>query len=74
MLFPAPFGPSNPVMPGPRANETSLTATTLPYQRETWSTCIAGTTGGAGTTGSGAVTGILGSTGTVGSIDVTRSP
>src|SRR6185369_17395203 len=36
--LPAPFGPSRPVTPAPRANEMSLTATTLPYQRETWST------------------------------------
>ena len=36
--LPAPFGPSRPVTPGPSANEMSLTATTLPYQRETWST------------------------------------
>ncbi len=33
--LPAPFGPSNPVTPAPRMNEMSLTATTLPYQRET---------------------------------------
>ena len=35
--FPAPFGPSSPVTPGPTFIETSLTATTLPYQRETFS-------------------------------------
>src|SRR6516164_8950556 len=33
--FPAPFGPSSPVTPGPIDIVTSLTATTLPYQRET---------------------------------------
>ncbi len=33
--LPAPFGPSSPVTPGPRTNEMSFTATTLPYQRET---------------------------------------
>ncbi len=35
--FPAPFGPSSPVTPGPTVMETSLTATTLPNQREVWS-------------------------------------
>ncbi len=45
--LPAPFGPSRPVTPGPSANEMSLTATTLPYQRETWSTASAGTDTGA---------------------------
>src|SRR5918994_3755507 len=40
--LPAPLGPSRPVTPGPSANEMSLTATTLPYQREAWSTAIAG--------------------------------
>src|SRR5665647_325749 len=35
--FPAPFGPSSPVTPGPIVIVTSLAATTLPYQRETWS-------------------------------------
>src|SRR5215831_11050476 len=33
--FPAPFGPSRPVTPGPIVIVMSLTATTLPYQRET---------------------------------------
>ena len=33
--LPAPFGPSSPVMPGPITIVTSLTATTLPNQRET---------------------------------------
>ena len=32
--LPAPFGPRRPVTPGPSTNEMSLTATTLPYQRE----------------------------------------
>ncbi len=36
--LPAPLGPSRPVMPGPIVMVTSLTATTLPYQRETVST------------------------------------
>ena len=35
VVLPAPFGPSSPVMPGPTSKLTSLTATTLPYQRET---------------------------------------
>src|SRR5688572_2982411 len=35
--LPAPLGPSRPVTPGPRCMVTSLTATTLPYQRETCS-------------------------------------
>ena len=33
--MPAPFGPSSPVTPAPRVMVTSLTATTLPYQRDT---------------------------------------
>ena len=54
--LPAPLGPSSPVTPAPRANEMSLTATTLPYQRETWSTSSAGVTpGGAVTAGGAAV-------------------
>ena len=54
-VLPAPFGPSSPVTPGPSANETSLTATTLPYQRETWSSAIAGggSPAAAGAAGSG---------------------
>src|SRR3954470_699177 len=44
--LPAPFGPRRPVMPGPMATETSFTATTLPYQRETWSTRIVAPAGG----------------------------
>ncbi len=35
VVLPAPFGPSSPVTPGRRVMVTSLTATTLPYQRET---------------------------------------
>src|SRR3954465_12582046 len=35
--LPAPFGPSSPVTPGPIVIETSLTATTLRYHRDTWS-------------------------------------
>ncbi len=35
--LPAPLGPSSPVTPGPSRIVTSLTATTLPNQRETWS-------------------------------------
>ena len=35
--LPAPLGPSRPVTPGPMVIETSLTATTLRYHRETWS-------------------------------------
>ena len=35
--LPAPLGPSRPVTPGPIVIVTSLTATTLPNQRETWS-------------------------------------
>src|SRR5439155_3514121 len=33
--FPAPFGPSRPVMPEPIVHDTALTATTLPYHRDT---------------------------------------
>src|SRR6478609_4301308 len=40
--FPAPFGPSRAVMPGPMPNVTSDTATTSPYHFETWSTMIVG--------------------------------
>ena len=35
VVLPAPFGPSRPVMPAATSKVTSLTATTLPYQRET---------------------------------------
>ena len=35
VVFPAPFGPRSPVMPGPIVIVMSLTATRLPYQRET---------------------------------------
>src|SRR4051812_48826804 len=38
--LPAPFGPSRPVTPGPMVIVTSLTATTLPNQREVWSISI----------------------------------
>ena len=34
VVLPAPLGPSRPVTPGPSVMLTSLTATTLPYQRE----------------------------------------
>ena len=54
MDFPAPLGPSRPVTPGPRANEMSLTATTLPYQRETCSSSMAGTGGPRRGPGAGA--------------------
>ncbi len=39
-ILPAPFGPSRPVTPGPIVIDTSLTATTLRYHRETWSMLI----------------------------------
>src|SRR3954454_4033209 len=51
--LPAPFGPRRPVMPGPMATETSFTATTLPYQRETWSTRIVAPAGGVASGGAG---------------------
>src|SRR5438128_999252 len=35
--LPAPLGPSRPVTPGAMVMVTSLTATTFPNQRETWS-------------------------------------
>src|SRR5690349_20107335 len=35
VVLPAPFGPSRPVTPGPSVMVTSLTATTMPYHRET---------------------------------------
>lgn len=35
--LPAPFGPSSPVTPGPTFIDTPLTATTFPYQRDTFS-------------------------------------
>ena len=38
VVLPAPFGPSRPVTPGRMSNDTSLTATTLPYHFETDST------------------------------------
>ena len=42
--LPAPFGPSRPVTPGPIVIVMSLTATTLPYQRETLRSSIVLTT------------------------------
>jgi hypothetical protein len=42
VVLPAPFGPNNPVMPGITSNVTSLTATTLPNQRDTPCTRITG--------------------------------
>ena len=56
VVLPAPFGPSRPVIPGPRAKVMSLTATTLPYQRETPSSTMAaaGPAGAASALGSGA--------------------
>ncbi len=42
--FPAPFGPRRPVTPAASEKPTPLTATTLPYQRET----SASSTSGAG--------------------------
>src|SRR5215469_17248277 len=42
--LPAPFGPSSPVTPGPIVIVMSLTATTLPYHRETLRSSIAVTT------------------------------
>src|SRR5215475_1693016 len=41
VVLPAPFGPSRPVTPGPSAIVTSLTATTLPYHRDTAARSIA---------------------------------
>src|SRR5262245_2075780 len=45
--LPAPLGPRRPVTPAPSWIEMSLTATTLPYQRDTWSSEMAGAVGGA---------------------------
>ena len=57
--LPAPLGPSRPVTPGPSANVMSLTATTLPYQRETCSSSMAGArVAGAGAAGGGAAGGM----------------
>ena len=39
--MPAPFGPRRLVTPAPSEKLTSLTATTLPYQRETCSSSMA---------------------------------
>ena len=67
--LPAPLGPSSPVTPGPRANDTSLSATTLPYQRETWSTAsaagVAAAATGPSTGGTGSRLGATGGVGTV---------
>ena len=40
VVLPAPFGPSSPVTPGPRVMVMLLTATTLPYQRDTLDSSI----------------------------------
>jgi hypothetical protein len=51
VVLPAPFGPSRPVTPGPSVMLTSLTATTLPYQRETFTTStVDGSHDGTGAT------------------------
>src|SRR5215216_5894702 len=45
VLLPAPLGPSRPVTPGPMVMVMPLTATTLPYHRETesiWMVLILG--------------------------------
>src|ERR1700741_3313994 len=57
--LPAPFGPRSPVIPAPIAKLMSLTATTLPYQRETRST----TSGAEGTSDRGAGGGAAAATG-----------
>ena len=46
VVLPAPLGPSSPVIPGPRLNVMSLTATTLPYHRAALINSIAGLRGG----------------------------
>src|SRR4051812_29956473 len=55
VLFPAPLGPSTPVIPASSAHDTSLTATTLPYQRDTFRNsiraCFAGDAGPSGVKG-----------------------
>ena len=58
--MPAPLGPSRPVTPGPSPNVMSLTATTLPYQRETCSTASAGAGPPAGAATDGALVGAVG--------------
>ena len=45
VVLPAPLGPSRPVTPGPTVKLMSLTATTLPYQREACSTSMTGAAG-----------------------------
>ena len=47
MVLPAPFGPRRPVIPAPRLKLMSLTATTLPYQRDARSRTIGADEGGA---------------------------
>ena len=42
VLFPAPFGPSTPVIPALSAQETSFTATTLPYHRDAFRSSMRG--------------------------------
>jgi len=42
VVLPAPLGPSSPVMPGATSKLISLTATTLPNQRDTPSTRMTG--------------------------------
>ena len=42
VVFPAPFGPSKPVMPGYTCRDTSLTATTLPNHLEMPRTSMVG--------------------------------
>ena len=63
VVLPAPFGPSSPVTPGPTEKETSLTATTLPYQRETRSTVTSSPSSTAEAGGALAVGGTDGATG-----------
>ncbi len=42
VLFPAPFGPSSPVIPGGTLTVTSLSPMTCPYHFEMWSVCTTG--------------------------------
>ena len=53
--LPAPFGPSRPVMPPSSRKLTSLTATTLPYQRDALATSTAGAASDGAWTGAAAV-------------------
>src|SRR5262245_52928421 len=66
VVLPAPLGPSRPVIPGPRANVMSLTATTGPYQRDTRSRTI-------GAVGAPAVASADGSGANVGTVMPTPS-